>query len=113
MQISAGERIYRFTSVVPREAIREGVLARGGRELASAVAQSATAGVPWKAAVRRSGVDARAIVGRECGEDEVFPWDIIEVGVPKERLLASFAAARSLIDGRSAGAPASPPDRPS
>ncbi len=109
----AGERIYRFTSVGPREASREGVLARGGRELASAVAQSATARVPWKAAVRRSGVDARAIVGREYGEDEVFPWDIIEAGVPKERLLASFAAARSLIDGRSAGAPASPPDRPS
>ena len=96
----AGERIYRFTSAGPREAVREGALARGGRELADALVLSAVGRVPWKAALKRSGVDAGAIVRRECREDEVFPWDIIEVGVPKGRLLASLATAKGLIASR-------------
>lgn len=96
----ARERIYRFTAVGPREGVREGVLARGGRELARAIVLAATEGLPWKAALRRTAVDARAIVAREYGADEMLPWDIVEVGVGRERLLASLATARSLMKGR-------------
>jgi radical SAM superfamily enzyme YgiQ (UPF0313 family) len=96
----ARERIYRFTSAGPREAVREGVLARGGRELGEALVLSAVDRLPWKAALRRTGVSPGAIVWRERGEDEVFPWEIVEVGVLRGRLLASLSAARSLIASR-------------
>jgi radical SAM superfamily enzyme YgiQ (UPF0313 family) len=99
----AAERVYRFTSTGPREAFREGVLARGGRELAPALERTAVDRLPWKAALRRSGVDAAAIVGCERGPREVFPWEIVEVGVPRERLLGSLEAARSLMEDWSRG----------
>jgi radical SAM superfamily enzyme YgiQ (UPF0313 family) len=106
----AGERIFRFSSAGPREALREGVLARGGRELAPAVELSGAGGVPWKAALGRSGIDAAAIALRERGEAEVFPWELIEAGVPREKLLASFRSARRLVGDRRKG-PATPPPR--
>jgi radical SAM superfamily enzyme YgiQ (UPF0313 family) len=99
----AAARIYRFSATGPREAFREGVLARGGRELAPAIALTAAGGTPFKAALRRTGVDARAIAERDRDEDEIFPWEIVDAGAPRERLLASLRTARSLIEGRSGG----------
>jgi len=91
--LSAGRRIE-VTASGPREARREGVLARGGRELSEAIVLHGVENVPWKAAMRRSGVDPARIIDRERGEDEVFPWDILEVGVPRQRLLTSLRRAR-------------------
>jgi hypothetical protein len=39
-------------------------------------------------------------VDRPYGEDEILPWDIIDLGAPKRKLLASYRTARSLIDAR-------------
>ncbi len=89
-----------FTSAGPREAWREAVLSRGGRDIAPAIARFALEGLPWKASLKRSGVDAVAVAGLERAPDEVFPWEIVEAGVPKEKLLASYRAARSLITDR-------------
>jgi radical SAM superfamily enzyme YgiQ (UPF0313 family) len=96
----AAEKIYRFSSLGPREALREGALARGGRGMASAIERSALGRVPWKAALRRSGVDVEAIVAREYGADEIFPWEIVQAGVRRERLLASLETSRSLVERR-------------
>ena len=89
-----------FSGTGAREARREGVLARGGRELSEAIRLAAVEGVPWKAALRRSGVDADAIIGRERTDGEVFPWEVVDVGPPREKLLASLAVARRLLDER-------------
>ena len=86
-----------FSATGPREARREGALARGGRELAPAIAASALDGVPWKAALRRSGADASHILDRERDEDEVFPWETVSVGTPRSRLLSSLDEARRLM----------------
>lgn len=96
----AGKPGLSFTGTGPREARREGVLARGGRELSCAIALVAIEGVPWKAALRRCGVAPECIVDRPYGEDEILPWDIIDLGAPKRKLLASYRTARSLIDAR-------------
>ncbi len=88
---------FDFTSVGPREARREGVLARGGRELAAALALASVDGVPWKAALSRAGVDEGAILDRERPADELMPWDLVNTGVPKERLLASLRDAKMLM----------------
>lgn len=96
----AGKPGLSFTGTGPREARREGVLARGGRELSGAIVLAAVENVPWKAALRRSGVAAESIVDRPYREDEVFPWDVIRLGSPTERLLASYRTARSLVEAR-------------
>lgn len=89
-----------FSCEGPRESRMEGVLARGGREVARAIERAAVEGVPWKAALQRGKVDLESIIGRDCGDDEVFPWEVVEVGVPRPRLLASLTAARGLIRDR-------------
>ena len=91
-----------FSGTGAREARREGVLTRGGRELSEAIRRAALERVPWKAALKRSGVDAEAILDRERAESEVFPWEVVEVGPPREKLLSSLATARRLLDERAA-----------
>jgi radical SAM superfamily enzyme YgiQ (UPF0313 family) len=86
-----------FTSVGPREARREGALARGGRELAAAVELAALEGVPWNSALKRSGIDVGTVLDRRRSDDEVFPWELVEVGAPRERLLASYREAMRLL----------------
>jgi len=93
-----------FSCDGPREARLEAVLARGGRAVAAAI-ELAAGGVPWKAALRRAGVDADGVVGRSRGDDEVFPWEIVEVGVPRARLLDSLRQARALAARRNAEQP--------
>ncbi len=89
-----------FSCAGAREARREGVLTRGGRELSEAIRLAAVERVPWKAALKRSGVDADAILGRERADSEVFPWEVTEVGPPRERLLSSLVVARRLLSER-------------
>ncbi|MFH1689308.1 MAG: radical SAM protein [Candidatus Eisenbacteria bacterium] len=96
----AGRPRMEFSGTGAREARREGVLARGGRELSEAIRLAAIERVPWKAALRRSGVDADAVLKRERVDGEVFPWEVVEVGPPRETLQRSLTAARRLLAGR-------------
>jgi len=89
-----------FSGTGPREARREGLLARGGRELAGAISAVVLEDIPWKAAVKRAGVDARVELGRVRGADEIFAWEIVDVGTPREKLAASLARARELLEAR-------------
>jgi radical SAM superfamily enzyme YgiQ (UPF0313 family) len=88
-----------FSATGPREARREGVLARGGRDLAEAIRLSALEDVPWKAAVKRAGIDAARVLDRERDVDEVFPWEVVEVGTPRRKLAAALEAAKKQIRG--------------
>jgi radical SAM superfamily enzyme YgiQ (UPF0313 family) len=92
-----------FSCEGPRESRMEGLLARGGREVARAIELAAIDSVPWKAALKRGGVDADSIIGRNHGDDDVFPWEIVDVGVPRPLLLASLRRARELILRRPGG----------
>jgi hypothetical protein len=89
-----------FSGTGAREARREGTLARGGRELAEALRLAAIESAPWKAALRRSGVDAGAITDAERPDDEIFPWDVVDVGPPRGTLHRSLMAARRAIAER-------------
>ena len=98
---SLGERPrIRFVGAGPREARKEGVLARGGRELSRAVVLAGAQGVPWKAALKRAGVDPASIVDRVHREEETFPWELIEAGEPRSSLLSSYRVAMELLAGR-------------
>ncbi len=96
----AGRPRMEFSGTGAREARREGVLARGGRELSAAIGLAAVDGVPWKAALRRSGVDADAVLNRERPDDEVFPWEVVDAGSPRKTLQRSLTAARKLLNER-------------
>ena len=89
-----------FSGVGAREARREGVLARGGRELSEAIRLAAVEGVPWKAALKRAGIDVAGLLGRERHEDEIFPWEVIDLGPAREVLQRSRMAATKLLTGR-------------
>ena len=78
----------------------EGVLARGDRKLAKALALLVEEGAMldawdeyfdydrWIDAFRRTGVDPDFYTTRGFGLDETLPWDIIDCGVTKKYLLS-------------------------
>ena len=73
----------------------EAVLARGDRRLAPAIAYLAEQGVmldawdeffdyeKWIEAFDKCGIDPAFYTSRGFGDDEVLPWDIIDIGVTK------------------------------
>ena len=78
----------------------EGVLARGDRRLAPAIALAVEEGAMldawdehfsyerWLSVFERTGVDPDFYTTRGFGLDEVLPWDIIDCGVTKAYLLS-------------------------
>ena len=77
----------------------EAVLARGNRKLCAALELAANEGFcfdawdeyfsaeAWMQVFADSGIDTAFYANRRRADDEVLPWDIIDVGVTKEFLL--------------------------
>ena len=77
----------------------ESVTARGDRRLCAVIEEAAKNGAKmdgwdeyfdysiWKAAFEKYGVDISHYTTRGYGEDEILPWDTINVGVTKKFLL--------------------------
>ncbi|MBE6563704.1 MAG: TIGR03960 family B12-binding radical SAM protein [Ruminococcaceae bacterium] len=78
----------------------EGVFARGNRKLSAALLEAHKQGLKfdaweeffsydkWLAVFEDVGLDPAFYANRAYGEDEVLPWDIIDIGVSKSFLLA-------------------------
>ena len=85
----------------------EGVLARGDRRVSQAIYKAYKAGCmfdswseyfhydKWKQAFEESGLSIEFYNCRERSEDELLPWDFIDVGVKKEFLLREYKRAKS------------------
>jgi hypothetical protein len=73
----------------PRAATLQAFLSRGDRRTARALPHLA-AGSNLKAACRAAGLDADFYVTRERGEEEVFPWEILDSGVNRKYLWQEF-----------------------
>lgn len=83
----------------------EGVLARGDRKLSDVILHVYEHGGVfdawsdyfdygrWRNAFDACGIDIDFYNTRERGEDEIFPWDFIDVGVSREFLLREWRAA--------------------
>lgn len=79
-----------------RVSMIEAVLAKGDRRLSDAIELAANEGFmfdawteyfdydKWMSVFQRSGVDTAFYANRKAGEDEIFPWDIIDCGVDKD-----------------------------
>ena len=77
----------------PFQARLQGLLARGGEELAEFILLAADHG-GWKKALKMWNGDPSATLDHERGEDEVFPWEVIDVGVKRSFLWKEWQAAK-------------------
>ena len=77
----------------PFQARLQGMLARGGEELAEFILLAAEHG-GWKKALKKWHGNPADILDRERGEEEVFPWEVIDIGVKREFLLKEWKKAK-------------------
>ncbi len=87
--------------------VLEGVLARGDRRVADVVEAAYKNGAlfdswtdtfkygAWKKAFEECNIDPYFYTARERSEDELFPWDFIDVGVTKQFLLNELNKAKA------------------
>ena len=85
----------------------EGVLARGDRRLAPVIYEVYKNGgiydawseyydhQRWLDAFEKCGIDMDFYLTRERSEDEIFPWDFIDIGVSKRYLLKEWENAKN------------------
>ncbi len=81
-----------------RHAEIQGLFARGDRRVARLLPLLAE-GSSLKAACRQVGLDPAFYLHRERGEDELFPWDIIEQGVQRGHLRNEYEQALAARTG--------------
>ena len=87
--------------------VLEGILARGDRKVAKAIRSAYEKGCLfdswgeyfhndlWMEAFAQTGVDPDFYTVRERSEEEVFPWDFIDIGVTKKFLLREWKKAQN------------------
>lgn len=75
----------RFSGENPRQARIQGLLSRGDEDLFSLLVQVEEQG-SWKDGLRAWGKDVGWHLDRTRDQDEVFPWDRLDIGVDKKYL---------------------------
>ena len=87
----------------------EGIFARGDRRIADVILEAYKNGAlydawtefwdydRWLAAFEHTGVDMDFYTQRERAEDEIFPWDFIDIGVTRKFLLSEGKKAKQGI----------------
>lgn len=85
----------------------EGVFARGDRRLCDVILQAYQSGCiydawseffhydRWQKAMEDHGLTMEFYISRERDEDELFPWDFIDIGVTKSFLLKEYHQAKN------------------
>jgi radical SAM family uncharacterized protein len=85
----------------------EGVFARGDRRIGKAIYDAYKAGCiydswteyfhydKWMKAFEENGIDMEFYNCRERDEEEIFPWDFIDIGVTKQFLLREYKRAKN------------------
>lgn len=85
--------------------VLEGILARGDRKVGKAILEAYRLGCiydawtenfhyeKWLEAFDKTGIDMAFYNERERGEDEIFPWDFIDIGVTKKFLRREWEKA--------------------
>lgn len=89
------EKKIRLQSESLREAYMQGMLARGDRRLGEVILLAHQLGGRkyWKQALKQSGIAEAEYLYRQRTQQEVFPWDNIDVGVTRTYLWAELERA--------------------
>nr|WP_279593604.1 radical SAM protein [Pseudodesulfovibrio sp. S3-i] len=77
----------------PFQARLQGLLARGGEDLAEFILLAADQG-GWKKALKLWNGNPADILDRERGHDEAFPWEVVDIGVKREFLWKEWEKAK-------------------
>lgn len=77
-------------SDAPRLTHIQGLLSRGDRRVGSIIEAVSRNGGHWKSAIKETGIDPSFYTSRERGEHEVFPWEIIDIGLKKDYLWKEY-----------------------
>ncbi len=70
----------------------QGVLSRGDRRLVDVLHDIGEKSISWNQALRENGLSQSFYLQRQRQLDELFPWDHLNLGVPKARLAEQFLA---------------------
>jgi radical SAM superfamily enzyme YgiQ (UPF0313 family) len=79
----------------PFAARLQGLLARGGEDVWALACAAAEPGVTWRKALQEWDGDPAAILDRERGKDEPFPWECVDIGVGRAYLWEEWEKYRS------------------
>jgi radical SAM superfamily enzyme YgiQ (UPF0313 family) len=86
-----------------REEMLQGLLSRGDARAGLAVYHRVVAGLPWKAAWAKAGIDPDRLLHEPAGYEDALPWDFIRGGASKRILWERYRAA---VSGETGGIPA-------
>lgn len=87
-----GERGIRMINDLPKWAYIQTLLSKGDRRVGEILIAVHKIG-DWGKALRETNINPDFYVYRQRKLDEVFPWDFIDHGIPKERLIEDYLKA--------------------
>jgi hypothetical protein len=88
-----GERGIVMTYDLPKWAYIQAFLSRGDRRVGKILMAAHRYEGNWGQALRETSINSDFYVYRKRDLDEVFPWDFIDHGIPKERLKEEYITA--------------------
>ncbi len=81
----------------PKWSYIQALLSRGDRKVADILDRAADLGEDWKAAMRDVSINPDFYVLRERDEDEIFPWDFIDLGLDKGAMYRRYLKIMSKV----------------
>jgi radical SAM superfamily enzyme YgiQ (UPF0313 family) len=69
-----------------RQALLQGLISRGDRRISAALMNTADTRGRWPSVLRQESIDPDLYLHRERGDNEIFPWDMVDHGVAKQTL---------------------------
>ncbi|MDY6854351.1 MAG: TIGR03960 family B12-binding radical SAM protein [Thermodesulfobacteriota bacterium] len=81
------------TSDLPKWSYIQALLSRGDRRVGRIILAAYRFGGDWKRALKEVDINPDFYVYRQRHAEEIFPWDFIDHGIEKERLLAEYREA--------------------
>ncbi|MDA8165859.1 MAG: radical SAM protein [Desulfobacteraceae bacterium] len=89
----AGEPNIRIQAEPPEKALLQAVLARGDRRLGAALPAVVRSEKNWRQAMKDEGLDPGFYANRGRGEQERFPWEIVDHGLDRGYLWREYQRA--------------------
>lgn len=88
-----GEKKIEMIHDLPKWAYIQALLSRGDRRVGKVLMAAHRHQGNWEQALRESSLNPDFFVYRRRGLDEIFPWDFIDHGIPKEKLKEEYVVA--------------------
>jgi len=88
-----GEKGMEMIHDLPKWAYVQALLSRGDRRVGKILMATHRCQGNWSQALRETSINADFYVYRKRDLDEIFPWDFIDHGIPKEQLKGEYMKA--------------------